>query len=254
MRSLLLALSLFLPAATGLAGEAPGRLYEMRVYDAAEGKLDALHARFRNHTTKLFEKHGMTNVGYFVPAGENPERKIVYFLSYPDREARAAAWKAFADDPEWKRVASESEKDGRLVAKAVSCQMHATDYSPALVIEKAPPRVFELRTYKATPGNLPALNGRFRDHTVRLFAKHGMHNLIYWNLAAEEPAADTALIYLLAHANQEAARGSFAAFRDDPEWTKARTASEEKAGGSLTAPQGGVVSEFLVPTDYSPLE
>jgi hypothetical protein len=67
------------------AAESDARLYEMRVYWAAPGKLDALHARFRDHTTKLFAKHGMTNVGYFVPVGDNPERKLVYFLAYPDR-------------------------------------------------------------------------------------------------------------------------------------------------------------------------
>lgn len=68
------------------AAEKDGRLYEMRIYWAAPGKLEALHSRFRDHTTKLFAKHGMKNVGYFVPVGDNPDRKIVYFLSYPDRQ------------------------------------------------------------------------------------------------------------------------------------------------------------------------
>ena len=88
--------------AVAAAAESDTRLYEMRVYWAAPGKLDALHARFRDHTTKLFEKHGMTNVGYFVPVGDNPERKLVYVLAYPDRKARDASWAAFVNDPEWK--------------------------------------------------------------------------------------------------------------------------------------------------------
>lgn len=73
---------------TAQASAADTRLFEMRVYFANEGRLDALHARFRDHTMKLFEKHGMTNLGYYVPAGANPERKLVYFLAYPDRAAR----------------------------------------------------------------------------------------------------------------------------------------------------------------------
>ena len=129
-----------------------------------------------------------------------------------------------------------------------------TDYSPSLVVPDAQEsRVFELRTYRATPGNLPALNARFRDHTMTLFAKHGMTNLVYWNVAPGNPDADTLLVYLLAHRSADAAKVSFGTFRQDPDWITARTESEKKAGGSLTQPKGGVVSEFLVPTDYSPL-
>ena len=102
--------------AVAAAAESDTRLYEMRVYWAAPGKLDALHARFRDHTTKLFAKHGMTNVGYFVPVGDNPERKLVYFLAYPDRKARDASWAAFVNDPEWKAAQAASEKDGKLLA------------------------------------------------------------------------------------------------------------------------------------------
>jgi hypothetical protein len=243
----------FAAADPAKAADAP--VYEMRVYYAAPGKLDALHARFRDHTTKLFEKHGMTNVGYFVPAGENPDRKLVYFLAYPSREAREKAWKAFLADPDWKKAAAESEKDGRLVAKAEIKFLTPADYSPALKVEAAKePRVFELRTYTTTKGNLPALDARFRDHTLKLFEKHGMTNVIYWHLTPEQKGADNTLIYLLSHKSQDAARASFDAFRKDPDWVKARAASEEKAGGSLTEPKGGVVGEFLVPTDYSPLK
>ena len=119
--------------------------------------------------------------------------------------------------------------------------------------EAADGRLYEMRIYEAQPGTFDALQARFREHTTKLFAKHGMTNLVYWNLAADQPQADRMLVYLLAHASEEAARESFAAFRKDPDWLAARTASEEKAGGSLTEKKGGVVSEFLVPTDYSPL-
>ena len=231
------------------------RYYEMRVYYAAPGKLDALHARFRDHTTKLFEKHGMTNVGYFVPAGDNPDGKLVYFLAYPSKEKREEAWKAFGADPDWVKARTESEKNGKLVAKAEIKYLTATDYSPALKIGPGKAgRVFELRTYTTTKGNLGALDARFRDHTMKLFEKHGMTNVVYWHLAPGDKAAENTLIYLLAHDSQDAAKKSFDAFRQDPDWVKARTESEAKAGGSLTEAKGGVVSEFLKPTDYSPLK
>jgi hypothetical protein len=130
--------------------------------------------------------------------------------------------------------------------------LQATDYSP----EIAPAagngdRVFELRTYTTTPGNLGALHSRFRDHTVGLFAKHGMTNLFYWQPMADQQRAESTLIYFLAHSSVEAAKKSFGTFREDPTWIAARKASEEKAGGSLTIPDG-VQSLFLKATDYSP--
>lgn len=227
--------------------------YELRIYTAADGKLDALHARFRDHTTKLFEKHGMTNVGYFT-ALDGSEPKLYYVLSFPDKDARKKAWAGFMTDPEWLAAWRASEKNGKLVNKVESKLLHRTDYSPILETpaDKAP-RVFELRTYTCTPGNLSRLNARFRDHTLKLFAKHGMTNLIYWELDAGQPAAADTLVYLLAHPSKEAHDANFDAFRKDPAWTMAKEASEKAAGGSLTAPDG-VKSIILKPTDYSPLK
>ena len=230
------------------------RVYEMRIYYAQPGKLDDLNARFKNHTVKLFDKHGMTNVGYFVPVGDNKDEKLVYFLSYPSKDARAKSWGTFQQDPNWKQAAADSEKNGKLVKKVESKFLTATDYSPALKIDAKGGRVFELRTYTATKGNLGGIDARFKDHTIKLFEKHGMSNLIYWHLAASDKDADKMLIYLLAHKSQDAAKASFDAFRLDPDWVAARKASEEKTGGSLTEAKGGVVSEFLQPTDYSPLK
>jgi hypothetical protein len=78
-----------------------------------------------------------------------------------------------------------------------------------------------------------------------------MEHFGYWHLMNDQPDADKTLIYLLAHASKEAAGESFKKFREDPDWATARKASEEAAGGSLTV-SGGVKSEFLKPTDYSP--
>ncbi len=105
------------------------RCFEMRTYYAAPGKLDALHARFRDHTCKLFEKHGMQNIGYWVPV-DNPDNKLIYILAYPSREAREKSWKAFMADPDWQKAYKASEVNGRLVAKAESLFLSATDYSP----------------------------------------------------------------------------------------------------------------------------
>ncbi len=88
---------------------------------------------------------------------------------------------------------------------------------------------------------------------MKLFEKHGMQNIVYWTLDSDEPECRQKLIYLLAHKNQDAAKESFAAFRKDPDWLAVKEASEKKAGGSLTAKEYGVVSEFLEATEYSPL-
>lgn len=109
------------------AEEAP-LLYELRTYHTPEGKLDALNARFRNHTMKLFEKHGMKNIMYWVPVDQ--PNTLIYVIAHKDKETAAASWKAFIADPEWKKVAEETQRDGNLVEKAESVYMTATDYSP----------------------------------------------------------------------------------------------------------------------------
>src|SRR5262245_42352439 len=127
---------LFGLSAGSRAAEPDTRVYEMRVYYAAPGKLDALNARFRDHTVKLFEKHGLTNVGYFVPTGENKDNKLVYFIAAPSKEARDKSFKTFGADPDWKKAAAESEKNGKLVTKVESTFLSPTDYSPMLKVEK----------------------------------------------------------------------------------------------------------------------
>ena len=237
---------------TAVSAEPDTRVFEMRTYYAAPDKLDALNARFRDHTTKLFAKHGITNVGYWMPI-ENPENKLVYVLAYPSREARDTSWKAFGADPEWQTARKASEAKGKLVTKVEQLFLKVTDFSPEVKASAgAGERVFELRTYTTTPGNLPALHTRFREHTIALFAKHGMTNLWYWQLLPEQKDAENTLIYLLAHASTDAAKASFEAFRADPEWVAVKQASEDKAGGSLTVPEG-VKSVFMKATDYSPM-
>ena len=116
--------------ATGASAAGKGRVFEIRTYTANEGKLEALHARFRNHTTKLFEKHGMTNVGYWNPLDEPlSQNTLIYLLAYPDRESAKKSWESFRADSAWKKVVQESEVNGKLTAKVDSIYPEATDYS-----------------------------------------------------------------------------------------------------------------------------
>lgn len=249
MKLLFSSVTLVLMLANALGAEKETRFFEMRTYYAAPGKLDNLLARFRDHTTALFEKHGMVNIGYWLPL-TNTDNKLVYLLAYPSRDAREKAWKEFGADPEWQRVARESEKNGKLVAKAESMFLAPTDFSPRVRPERAAaPRVFELRTYHASPGNLDNLLARFRDHTVSLFAKHGMTQFGYWVPTEKKDGAGETLVYILAHKSVAAAEESFKAFRADPAWVKAKADSE--VNGSLTV-TGGVQSLMMNPADFSP--
>ena len=108
------------------------RCFEIRTYYAAPGKLEELHARFRNHTMALFKKHGMEVVGFWGPTDKEKgsENTLVYVLAFPGRSARDKAFKDFGADPEWQKARSESEKNGALTEKVDSVILMATDYSP----------------------------------------------------------------------------------------------------------------------------
>lgn len=120
--------------------------------------------------------------------------------------------------------------------------------APAVTLHAAADRVFELRTYVTPPGKLEALKSRFRDHTVKLFEKHGMTNVGYW-VPTDKPAAENTLIYIVSHTSREAAAKSWADFRKDPDWVKAKADSEKD--GPLTTK---VESVFLAPVDFSKLK
>ena len=113
------------------AQPAPARVFEIRTYHCFPGRLDALHKRFREHTKKMFEKHGMTNVAYWTfqdsPAKEDT---LIYVISHASREQAKANWAAFGADPEWQKIAADSQVDGKIVEKVESVFVDATDYSP----------------------------------------------------------------------------------------------------------------------------
>jgi hypothetical protein len=115
------------------AGAPSTAVYELRVYHVFEGKLDDLLRRFREHTTKLFERHGIKNVAYWVPTDDPLKGKtLIYILAHASREAATANWQAFRSDPEWVQVRDKSEENGKLVEKIDSTFMVLTDFSPAV--------------------------------------------------------------------------------------------------------------------------
>jgi hypothetical protein len=231
--------------------KSPKAVYELRIYHIAAGKAEGLHNRFRNHTLKLFKKHGIESIGYWMPADEKDQR-LHFLLRYPSRDAREASWKAFVADPDWQSAYKASEANGKLVDKVENPFFVETDYSPKVKTGNVSKGgVWELRDYTTPAGRLANLDARFRDHTLALFAKHGMGNQGYFHVMDDQAGAGTKLVYFLTHKSQDDAKASFSAFGADPAWKAAREASEKAAGGSLTVP-GGVKSTFLKPTDYSP--
>ena len=120
--------------------------------------------------------------------------------------------------------------------------------SQASVAHGAEHRVFEMRTYTTHPGRLDALHKRFGGHTNRIFVKHGMSLIGYWT-PAEGPESKNTLVYILAYPSRTARDAAWQAFRDDPEWKRAKEASERD--GKIV---DKVVSVFLNATDYSPIQ
>lgn len=247
LRTFLAALLLCL-VTTSLTAADDG-LYELRIYTCEPGKLDALNTRFRDHTLRLFEKHGMKNIAYWTPVENTDEKsKLIYILKHQNREQATAAWKAFQNDPEWQAVAKASrEKHGKILAeRPESIYMSTTDYSPALhPAQKS--KLYELRIYVTEPNRLDSLNARFRNHTVKIFDRHGIHSLAYW-LPTDKPASENKLIYILEHDNPNSAKAGWNGFRTDEEWRKARAESEKDGKILAESP----VSIYMTPTDFSP--
>jgi hypothetical protein len=253
MKKLLLPL-LFLCASVvplSAVADTAAPVYELRIYYTHPGKMPDLLKRFREHTCGLFEKHGMENIIYWLPVEEKDQDKLYYILRHASRDAAKASWKAFIDDPAWHAVRDASEAAGKIVSKVDSIYLATTDYSPDWPAS-APTgsRVFELRTYVCNDGKLDALDARFRNHTVKLFEKHGMTNLPYFHPTDENKGAGKTLIYFLAHKSVDAAKASFNSFRQDPEWIKVRTESEAP-GPILVSPPSSI---FLSPVDFSALQ
>jgi hypothetical protein len=231
---------------------AKGPVYELRIYAANEGRFGHLIKRFRDHTDRIFKKHGLQPVGYWLPTeGPAPKRRrFVYILKHPSRYAAFQNWNRFSNDREWEKVRDRPEFQRLLTVRPTSIFMTDNDYSAESrnKIEQ-PGGVYELRTYVTNPGKLPKLNARFRGHTTRLFNKHGMKNVGYWT-PFDTPGSSNTLIYLIHHASRKQADANWKAFMADPEWKK--VAKESQVAGKLLAQSPDRI--YLKATDFSPMK
>jgi hypothetical protein len=252
IRSLALLVTLLPLTASVCAAEKDTRIYELRIYHAAPGKLDALHARFRDHGTKLMDRQGITTVGAWVPI-DNRDDLILVLLSSPSRDAREKSWKAFQKDSDWQKVYKESEKNGKLVKKVDHLFLTPAEFSPDIKPIKGGERVFELRICTASSGHFDNLKARFRTQVLKLFEKHGMTNVGYWSPMPDQKGANEKLYFLLAHKSVEAARSSHKALHEDEEWKKLK-AEREKQEGRPPAQKNGDKALYLKATDYSPMK
>ncbi|MCH8827933.1 MAG: NIPSNAP family protein [Chloroflexi bacterium] len=105
-------------------------IYEYRVYETLPGMLPALHARFRDHTTKIFERHGIKNIGYWTSEVGDFSDKLIYIVAFEDAGQRQRAWESFRNDPEWQKVRADSEANGLIVKRVFNTLLAPTDYSP----------------------------------------------------------------------------------------------------------------------------
>lgn len=251
-RALLLLLAALL-FSSAIVSAADTRCYEVRIYTAPAGKLDALHARFRDHTLALFEKHGITNIGYWVPS-PNTENKLAYILAYPSKEAREESWKKFAADPDWVKAKTASEVDGKLVSAVEQRFLQAADFSPEIKPAKATAaRVFEIQSYEATAGNLEKLVKISGKYAPDLFKAHGVELLGAWTPLAGTKGGENRITYLLAYPNEAAIATAAKALAEDPKLAEIGAEAEREIGGSPIT-EGGTVKATLTATDYSPMK
>ncbi len=253
----LLALS---PSVSGAQGAGEPRTYELRIYTAAAGRLADLQAVVRDTGRKVLAKHRIENVfngtvteGARIDGTDAPNMLVCIFSYMSPTEAERAR-EAFESDADWKAAWTGAEQGGALLAKPVeSVLMNATDFSPTLEAPSAagaPTRIFELRKYNTGPEGTPWSVSQFRGGLAAIIARQGMTPVAYWTAAD-----NSALIYLLAHKDREAARASWATFINDyrPYMTEFNA---KQAAAGLTPPPAGTRrpddNRFLTPTDYSP--
>ena len=215
-------------------------LYENRIYYAVPGKLPALNNRFANHTMGYFNNYGIGMMGFWTDE-IGASNQLTYILTFDSMADREKKWTAFGADAGWQQVRAETETDGPLVAKVHNSFLRLTGYSPEPQLSS---KVQELRVYDAMPGKLPALHDRFSNHTIRLFERHGIENVAYWT---EDVGTSNRLVYMLGYPSLGDREKSWASFQADPEWQKARVASE--IDGPLVRVSH---HSILRPTPYSP--
>jgi hypothetical protein len=232
------------------ASPAETRVFELRTYYAAEGQLDALNARFRDHALRLYRKHGMTPVGFWSPAG-NPDNKLVFLLAYPSRAARDAAWRSLATDPEWVRARKATDRNGKLVRFIEEEFLTPTDYSPVVAAgEGRRPRTFELRISAVRAADAGRMHAQLRANGVQELREQGLTAIGFFTLNRPQPEPEVTLVALLARTGEP----TKATKPVDPILLVALGQPALKPTSGTIAATDGKKAEVLQPTDYSPLK
>ena len=224
-------------------------IYELRIYEPAPGKFDALHRRFSDHTIGLFKKHGVGIFGFWTEEvnmsamANNAHMRLIYVTTFENLAERERIWGSFQRDPEWLEARAASEVDGPLTSRVHNTLMRCTDYFPSpLWSDKS--NVVELRYYNAVPGKLPNLHARFANHAIGLLQKHGMETIGFWT---DDVGTNNRIVWMLGFESIEKREENWIGMITDPEWHKARDESE-KDGPILVDYQ----AYLLRPTDYTP--
>lgn len=215
-------------------------LFENRVYTTVPGKLPALNDRFANHTIGFFRQYGVGMMGFWTDE-IGVSNQLTYITTFDTMADRETKWAEFGSDTKRQQIFAETEVNGPLVALVENTFMRLTPYSPSPQLSS---KVQELRVYDTLPGRLPALHDRFANHTMALFERHGIQNVAYWT---EDVGTNNRLVYMLGYDSLGDREKSWASFGADPDWKKAREASE--ADGSIVRRSRHRIMRL---TDYSP--
>jgi hypothetical protein len=215
-------------------------LFENLVYTTVPGKLPALNDRFANHTIGFFRQYGVGMMGFWTDE-IGVSNQLTYITTFDTMADREAKWAEFGSDTKRQQIFAETQVNGPLVALVENTFMRLTPYSPSPQLSS---KVQELRVYDTLPGRLPALHDRFANHTMALFERHGIQNVAYWT---EDVGTNNRLVYMLGYESLGDREKSWASFGADPDWKKAREASE--ADGSIVRRSRHRIMRL---TDYSP--
>lgn len=256
-------------------------VYELQCFTLREGTGAKYEQLVKTAGLDAVKKVDVKLLGAWKPTNAADERLILLF-SHASKENATMAWDAVKADADWIQANSQfTQANGNVVTGFKRIYLDPLSFGnnlESLLKKDSGSNTYELRTYVTSPGNLKNLYNRFSNHTVKLFEKHGMTNVIYWSVDKNDSVTDANLIkalapagaampdlnpptvahenmlvYFLAHQSEEAGKASFNKFRVDPTWKSALEASEKNAGGSLTVPKG-VFSLYLTPCEFSPLK
>ena len=223
-----------------------GPIFELRIYAAAEDRLGHLIKRFREHTDRLFRKHKMEPIAYWLPTDgtAKEKRRFVYILKHPSRYAAYKNWNGFTHDPEWKRGVLEQPEFQRLLSKRPESIFLTPKQFRNASTPSTKPGIYELRIHTAAKGQLVTLQKSHRQQVVGLHLKYGIRDIGSW-FAYDRPESENTLYTLLRHTARKQADLNWKALESDPMWKKVG------ANGKLIQKTERL---YLKPLEFSPLK